>query len=156
MFSDGFSAMGPLALSACEAPIQDRFKMMILPCNDLVAELLKSLLDIGDVDILPPGLFAFSRSLLVLLGCTWRQRHDYLYYSVPNAVGLAVLFPGTKDYGMIADQCRCLGILRWTTSCAKESLTLYNIGALLRDYESKQVPFECKFVELIGCFKERC
>ena len=39
-----------------------------VPLDDLLVELLKTFLDLGDVDILAPGLLALSRRLLVLLG----------------------------------------------------------------------------------------
>lgn len=57
-------------------------QQLFLPLNDLLIQILKTLLDFGHVDILPPGLLALPRWLAVLLRgiriarLTSEDRHD--------------------------------------------------------------------------------
>lgn len=48
--------------------------MLIVPLDDLLVQVLETLLHFGNVDIFPPGLLAFSGRLTVLLRGVWVAR----------------------------------------------------------------------------------
>jgi hypothetical protein len=63
---DSFSAITPLEY--CQPIAAASIQAPHAPLDYLVVELLQALLDLGNVDILAPRLFAFPGRLLVLLG----------------------------------------------------------------------------------------
>ena len=65
---DSFSAITPLQKSQQIAPSCGSYAYVDLPLDYLVVEFLKTLLNLGNVDILAPCLLAFPGRLLVLLG----------------------------------------------------------------------------------------